>query len=607
MTNPTDLTTRLAALCDLAGEIALAESLPETVANLDDAAVVELVKVATQLGKLAENIRLVAAGTIGARSKYTAGHSGLAQSLGFRSAVAFVQHVTGDTRTEAARQLRVGESLFEGGVGGGSAQAPNPSTSDTPDLLSPSAAPPVLWHAPLRSALMQGELSSAQHDAIRRGLGEPPTRVGALSAATVSADGTSAFNPETANAAAIEAWSVAAERLVEEAKFITVEDLAKQARAIRDLLDPEGAEVRFLARYEARSFRMWTDADGLTHGSFVFDDESAAWLRGVIDTALRPRRGGPRFVDPAAKAAAAELVKDPRTNDQLTHDLLLDVLRAGTLADATSVLGAKQAGVRLVQVVDRAEYLAEQEAVRLAGIQSRTGSSAGQIVPRAAEVTRLEDDSATLPAALAERQKCNTGLVPVIADRDGNALNIGREQRLYTAKQRIALAIRDGGCRWTGCDRPASYCEAHHIDEWVADGGRTDIDRGVLLCRFHHMQLHHGGWRITRDGLSEFLLHPPVHASVQQPVQPSGRASELHEKTPEIRHKGIAPPEIGGLGTAPPLNPSTSRNTKSNSNEITGISLDSPANPKPIELRPPLSLSYGWRQTPPPKRFRLAS
>jgi len=49
----------------------------------------------------------------------------------------------------------------------------------------------------------------------------------------------------------------------------------------------------------------------------------------------------------------------------------------------------------------------------------------------------------------------------------------------------------------------------HHIDHYVEDEGRTDVDRGILLCRYHHMQLHHGGWKITRDGLGDFLLHPP--------------------------------------------------------------------------------------------------
>ncbi len=35
------------------------------------------------------------------------------------------------------------------------------------------------------------------------------------------------------------------------------------------------------------------------------------------------------------------------------------------------------------------------------------------------------------------------------------------------------------------------------------------MDRGISLCRFHHMNLHHSGWHITRNGLDDFHLHPP--------------------------------------------------------------------------------------------------
>ncbi|HKT57794.1 MAG TPA: HNH endonuclease signature motif containing protein, partial [Microbacterium sp.] len=70
------------------------------------------------------------------------------------------------------------------------------------------------------------------------------------------------------------------------------------------------------------------------------------------------------------------------------------------------------------------------------------------------------------------------------------------------------LSVRDGGCAWPACDRPASSCEAHHIDPY-SNGGRTDIDRGILLCRFHHMNLHHHHWRITRTGTGQFVLHSP--------------------------------------------------------------------------------------------------
>lgn len=283
-----------------------------------------------------------------------------------------------------------------------------------------------------------------------------------------------------------EVWAVAAGELVVEAPHRTVEELARAARTLRDQLDPEGAQRRFEERFQARSFRMWTDADGIHRGTFSFDDHAAAWVRTIIDSALRPRRGGPRFVDPTEKARADELVADPRTNEQLAYDLLIDVLRTGALADAKAVFGTRQAGVRVVI----------SAAARAAVADGRPG------------VGVLEEDQATLPAWLIEQHACDTGIVELRIDRDGNPLHLGREARLFSPGQRVALAIRDGGCRWKGCDRPASYCESHHIDHH-AEGGNTDTDRGILLCRFHHMALHNGGWRITRDGLGDFVLHPP--------------------------------------------------------------------------------------------------
>ncbi len=313
----------------------------------------------------------------------------------------------------------------------------------------------VAWHELLGRALREGRVTSAQFDAIRRGLGDPP-------------DGSEA------------AWGLAAEQLLEEVSRRTVEELLAHARCVRDLLDPVGAQARFLARFERRAFRTWLDADGIRRASIAFDDEGGAFVESVFAAALRPRRGGPRFVDPTEKSVAEELVADPRSNEQLAYDLLLDVIRAGVLADTAAVFGTRQAGLRLVQTVT-------------------TDGAFGKIV-------LTEDGLTALPAGVGERRLCEAGSVTVTVDSCGNPLDVGREHRLFTPKQRIALAIRDGGCRWPGCDRPASYTEAHHIDPY-ASGGRTDIDRGILLCRFHHMELHHGGWSITRDGKSDFVLH----------------------------------------------------------------------------------------------------
>lgn len=467
-----DIRTALDALCTVVGEDVEATTIPSMMQRLDDEALVALIESATALVRGGEALRIAATGAIAARSTRDAGHGGLAQKRGHRSTVSLIQDLTGTSRADATRHLRLGEALAVG-LGGTPADASEPDPNPALDAAGadaggadaaasiPGEAPARPWHAVLGDALMAKTLTSAQHDAIYRGLGEPP------------------LESETA-------WETAAAQLIDEAAVRTPEELTAAARAVRDLLDPAGAQERFAARFEGRSFRAWTDRDGIRRGTFAFDDEGAAWVEAIVATALRPRRGGPRFVDSEEKARAEELVADPRTNDQLAYDLMMDVLRAGALADAASVFGTRQAGVRIVATAPAlAEVLEGRPAVGL-----------------------LEDSDATVPDWLIATRTCDVGTVTVIRDEYGNPLDLGREARLYTGKQRLALAVRDGGCRIPGCDRPASYCEAHHIDPY-SEGGCTDIDRGILLCRFHHMNLHHHGWRITREGKGEFVLHRP--------------------------------------------------------------------------------------------------
>ncbi|PWN00827.1 HNH endonuclease, partial [Nocardioides silvaticus] len=68
-------------------------------------------------------------------------------------------------------------------------------------------------------------------------------------------------------------------------------------------------------------------------------------------------------------------------------------------------------------------------------------------------------------------------------------LDLGRTRRLFSPAQRKAMRWRDQHCRAEGCTIPAGWCEAHHLDPW-ANGGNTDLDRGVLLCSWHHHRAH---------------------------------------------------------------------------------------------------------------------
>ncbi|MDN3495217.1 DUF222 domain-containing protein [Planococcus sp. APC 4015] len=436
--------------------------LPAAIDALGDDELLDVLAAASAIINALEKVRVIGAGVAARRSNRDRGHQGLAATQGHRTPAALVQAISGGTRADAERHVRLGTAMIDA-------------------LEETSAHPPVgdapisdvRWDSCLRAALLASAITAAQHDAIMRGLGAPPLRSDAHEADDI----------------VIGAWTLAAEQLLGDASSTTAEDLLRRARQVRDALDPIGAEERFAGRFARRSFRMWTDPDGVQHGAFCFDDEMAAWVRSMIDAGLRPRRGGPRFVDSTEAGEAEQLRDDPRTLDQLQYDLIVDVLRAGSLATAGQVFGARQPGVRMVVVKDA---IGPRDAL---GRLLATG--------------HLEDGGDALPGSVIDRTLCSIGSIEVTVDGHGNPLDVGREQRLYTAKQRIALAVRDGGCMFPGCCVPPSYCEAHHCDHWWQDAGRTDIDRGILLCRFHHLLLHNNGWRITRQSQSAFMIHPP--------------------------------------------------------------------------------------------------
>lgn len=109
-----------------------------------------------------------------------------------------------------------------------------------------------------------------------------------------------------------------------------------------------------------------------------------------------------------------------------------------------------------------------------------------------------------LAVETARRLACDSTLVGIVEDSDGEPLNVGRKTRAISPALRRALKSRDGGCRFPGCDR-TQYTEGHHARHW-ADGGETKLGNLVTLCSFHHRLIHEGGFglRVTDDGAFVF-------------------------------------------------------------------------------------------------------
>lgn len=407
------------------------------------------------------------AAQIAHRSRRELGYTGLAQRHGARTPEALVQIITGASAREARTLVRVGTLV---------AETPLPSGSDGPTFepSTPPLEPASAWMAPVVAAIREGRLTLEAADSIRTGLGTP------------------------SDAITVDALRAAATRLVDDAEGLTIKNLAALARHLRDELDAEGVGAREEALRERRYLHLIPQSDGMTRIHGLLDPEYAALITSTIDAATSPRRGGPRFIDPVSRAHAEEVLRDPRSIEQITLDTLIELIRLGATADTGLLLGVHKPAVRV--------HVTELDLARRAG------------------AARIEGQNATVSIATADRHACETGIVPILFDTDGQVLNVGREHRLFTTRQRIGLTARDGGCRFPDCDRPPGWCEAHHTTPWQR-GGNTDIRDGILLCRHHHLLVHNNGWKITRRGADYYAVPPRALDPAQTPIPAPPRHS----------------------------------------------------------------------------------
>jgi hypothetical protein len=103
-----------------------------------------------------------------------------------------------------------------------------------------------------------------------------------------------------------------------------------------------------------------------------------------------------------------------------------------------------------------------------------------------------------ISAEVSRRLLCDAGVVPILEDERGKTIDVGRRTRTIPAALRRALDARDGGCRFPGCSNRI-FTDAHHVEHWL-DGGETNLDNTVLLCRRHHRALHEHGFAVERVG-----------------------------------------------------------------------------------------------------------
>jgi len=273
--------------------------------------------------------------------------------------------------------------------------------------------------------------------------------------------------------AAAELVRLCAELDPEQLKLVGDRILSCVAPEVADELDRKAAERAEAQALRERYFTMTPDGVGVTlRGRLT--PEGAAIVQAAIDPICSPVSG------------------DERTAEQRRADALVDVCR---LALASTNLPDN--GGDRPQVFVGVDF---------------------EVMTRELGLGTLPDGD-RVPPETVRRMACAAGIIPITLNATGQPLDIGRQTRVVPGAIRRALLIRDRGCAFPGCDRDARWADAHHIKHW-SHGGPTALENLVLLCSYHHGEIHRpNGWAVFMEADSHPSFIPPTYIDPRQRPQ----------------------------------------------------------------------------------------
>lgn len=268
--------------------------------------------------------------------------------------------------------------------------------------------------------------------------------------------------------------------LVEEAAHLTPRQLRTAGRHLLEVIAPEVSEAREKDRLDRADAAAFANArltlrslgDGTSQGWFRLPDLHAALLKTCLEAVTAPRK-------------TAKPTPDPVT---------------GRVPDHATVMGQGFCEVL--------EHLPTDGYGDHGGLAATLVLTVDHQVLQTGLGTAALVDGTPVSPGQARRLACGAGIIPAVLGGPSAVLDLGREQRLFSRAQRIALTLRDQGCRAEGCDRPPSWTEAHHLTTPWAEGGHTDLANGILLCGHHHRLAHHPDYTHQRLPNGDLRYHP---------------------------------------------------------------------------------------------------
>lgn len=253
------------------------------------------------------------------------------------------------------------------------------------------------------------------------------------------------------------------DELVSKAEDVDPSKLRQEVKKVEIKVDAERMAKEAEWAYRSRYLKLQAWRDGRVKIDGLLDAEGGAIVRTALEAA-----NGPRAKD------------ETRSEDQRRADGFVDVARRALDGRKLGETGCRRPHLNVT-----------------VGLET---------------LVRLRDEPGTIAQAgpalyeTIERHLCDAALCFTVV-HEGEVLLAGREHRTFSGPLRRALSLKERHCEFPGCERPAGWCEGHHLLPWIL-GGRTLPAEGCLLCAFHHRLVHEGGWRVERDGDQMVAISP---------------------------------------------------------------------------------------------------
>jgi Domain of unknown function (DUF222)/HNH endonuclease len=254
------------------------------------------------------------------------------------------------------------------------------------------------------------------------------------------------------------------EHLLAEAKEVSVGRFWHLCQQARHAADAAGVAREQARAVEARQFRINQQEDGMVTVSGLLDPIGGTALKAALEPLARKAGRG-----------------DTRDRERRLADALIELARH-SMDQATP---RQRPHLNITATVGTLYLI--------------PGSGAAEM-----------EHGTPVSQVTVNRIACDCSITRHIFEGESVLVDLGRERRVVSPKLRKALERRDQHCRWPGCTRPATWCEAHHVIAWMR-GGPTNGENLVLLCTRHHWQVHEGRWQLFLDPDARIkVVKPPL-------------------------------------------------------------------------------------------------